>query len=85
LRRWLPPTVGQLAFVLLILPAPSARSLGSELLIHPAMGFEMCKFPATTLQIGGANLHIDFAGVEPNLPRGCIVAEISQVAKAVAT
>jgi hypothetical protein len=85
LRRWLPPIVGQLAFGLLILPAPSARSLGAELLIHPATGFDMREFPATTLQIGGASLHIEFAGVEPDLPRACIVAEISQAAQAVAT
>jgi hypothetical protein len=49
------------------------------------MGFEMRKFPATTLQIGGANLHIEFAGVEPDMPRECIVAEISQAAQAVVT
>jgi len=85
LRRWLPPNVGQLAFVLLILPAPSALSLGAEHLIHPAAGFEMRKISATTLQIGGANLHIEFAGVEPDLSRACIVAEISRAAQAVAT
>lgn len=85
LRRWLPPAVGQLALVLLILSAPSALSLGTEISIHPAKGFEMRKSPATTLQISGASLHIEFAGVVPDLPRACIVAEISQAAQAVAT
>ena len=84
LRRWLPPAVGQIAFVLLILPALCARSLGAQLLIHPATGFEMPRFPATTLQIGGANLHIEFAGVESDLLRACIVAEIGRAAQTVA-
>jgi hypothetical protein len=84
-RRWLKPAVGQLTFVLLILPAHSVRFHAAELLTHPATGFEMRKVPATTLQMAGANLQIDFLGVEPDLPRTCIITEISQAARAVAT
>ena len=39
---------------------------------------------ATSLLIGGANLQIDFPGVEPDLPKACIIAKISQSARAVA-
>ena len=74
-RRWLKPAVGQLTFVLLILPAHSVRFHAAELLTHPATGFEMRKVPATTLQMAGANLQIDFLGVEPDLPRTCIITE----------
>jgi hypothetical protein len=35
--------------------------------------------------MAGANLQIDFLGVEPDLPRTCIITEISQAARAVAT
>jgi predicted metalloprotease with PDZ domain len=39
---------------------------------------------ATSLQIGGANLQIEFAGAEPDLPKASIIAKINQSAQAVA-
>jgi hypothetical protein len=39
---------------------------------------------ATSLQIGGANLQIEFAGTEPDLPRASFLANISRSAQAVA-
>ncbi len=42
-------------------------------------------YGATLLQAGGANLQIEFAGVEPDLPRTYIIAKIGKSAQAVAT
>jgi predicted metalloprotease with PDZ domain len=42
-------------------------------------------YGASLLQAGGANLQIEFAGVEPDLPKACIIAKISRSAQAVAT
>lgn len=40
---------------------------------------------APPLQIGGASLQIEFAGTDLDLPKACIIANISKAAQAVAT
>jgi hypothetical protein len=42
-------------------------------------------YGASLLQAGGANLQIEFAGVEPDLPKTCIIAKIGKSAHAVTT
>jgi hypothetical protein len=52
------------------------------LLILPTHSIVM--YGATLLQAGGANLQIEFAGVEPDLPKSCILSKISKSAQTVA-
>ena len=61
---------------LLVLPVHPEKLLGAESL--------MTVTSATSLQIGGANLQIEFAGAEPDLPKASIIAKINQSAQAVA-
>jgi predicted metalloprotease with PDZ domain len=51
-------------------------------LILPAHSVIM--YGPTLLQAGGANLQIEFTGVEPDLAKSCIIANISKSAQAVA-
>jgi hypothetical protein len=62
--------------VLLVLPVHSKKLDGAESLMTVAS--------AASLPIGGANLRIEFSGVEPDLPKTSIIAKINQSAQAVA-
>jgi hypothetical protein len=65
----------------------AARTISScflMLLILPAHPARLSSTSATSIQIGGADLKIDFTGVDPDLPRTCIIAKINRAAQAVA-
>jgi len=65
----------------------AARIISScllTLLIVPAYPARSSNTSPTSVQIGAAELQIDFAGVEPDIPKACIVAKIGKAARAVA-
>ena len=65
----------------------TARTISSYfllLLIMPTPSMGLTTMSAPSLQLGVADLQIDFTGIEPDLPKAYIVAKISNAAQAVA-
>ena len=54
------------------------------LLIMPAHPIRLTTTSAPSFQMGVTHLQIDFTGIQPDLPKACIIAKVNNAARAVA-